>query len=168
MVEDLRKDLGRPISQFPQVVEQVLGGPKIPNRDRILHVTVEKILVVPVPEMVKQLMKLPKTVSEDGIQQRTVERIADIPMPQVAEELEEAIKIFSQNRVQQRFGRQTIKTPGVSLAEKIVQMPVTHTCVAYAGDEKIARKDLVVTRLTRLSLTLDFPASQFSGMFRRP
>ena len=80
--------------QLPQVVEQVLGGPRIPSRDRILQGTAERIFDVLVPEMVEQLVKLPKTVSEDGIQQRTVERIAEIPVPQVAEELVEVSKVF--------------------------------------------------------------------------
>ena len=70
-------------------------------------------------------MKLPKTVSEDGIQQRTVEGIADIPVPQVVKELVKVSKVLSQDRVGQRYGVQIIKTPGVSLAEKIVEAPVT-------------------------------------------
>ena len=40
-------------------------------------------------------------------------------------------------------------------------MLVTQTRVACAGDDKIAEKDLVVTRLTRLSLTLDFLVFQY-------
>ena len=53
----------------PQAVEQGLGGPRIPSRDRILQGTVKRILDVPVPEMVKQLAKLPNSV--------------DAPVPQV-------------------------------------------------------------------------------------
>ena len=40
-------------------------------------------------------------------------------------------------------------------------MPGTRTRVAFAEDGKTAEKDLAVARLTRLSLTLDFPASQY-------
>ena len=72
--------------------------------------------------------KLPKTVSENRIQERTVEHIAaDIPVLQVAEELMEASKVFLKDRIQQRFTEQTIDTLGISLAEKIVEGPVTQT-----------------------------------------
>ena len=40
-------------------------------------------------------------------------------------------------------------------------MPVTRTRVAFAEDGKTAEKELAVARLTRLSLTLDFPSSQY-------
>ena len=70
-------------------------------------------------------MKLPKTISEDGIQRRTAERIADIPVPQVVEGLVKVSKVSSQDRVQQRFGGQIVRTLGISLAEKIVEMTVT-------------------------------------------
>ena len=151
--------------QLPQVVEQVLVGPKIPSRDRILQGTVEQILGVPVPEMVEQLVKLPKTVSEDGIQQRTVERIVRHSSSAGCGRTGGGLQDFSL-----RTGFNNIsedrpsKTLGVPLAEKIVEMPVTQTCVAYAGDDKIAGKDLVVTRLTRMSLTLDFPASLYESV----
>ena len=33
--------------------------------------------------------------------------------------------MFPKGRIQQRFAEQTIDTPGISLAEKVVEMPVT-------------------------------------------
>ena len=111
-----------------QVVEQVLEAPKTSSQDRNLLGTVEQIPDVLGSEMVEQLVKLPKTVSENRIQERTVEHIAaDFPVPQVAEELVEISKVFLKDRIQQRFAEQTIYTPGISLAEKIVEGPVTQT-----------------------------------------
>ena len=98
-----------------QVVEQVLEVPKTASRDRTLQDTVERVLDVPVLEMVKQLMKLPKTVSEDGTMQRTVEGIAGIPVPQVVKELVKVSEVS------------LIEPPAVSLAEKIVEVPVIQT-----------------------------------------
>ena len=96
------------------------------SQDRNLLGTVEQIPDVLAPETVEQLVKLPKTVSENGIQERTVDHTAaDIPVLQVAEELVEASKVFPEDRIQQRFAEQTIDTPGISLAEKVVEMPVT-------------------------------------------
>ena len=110
-----------------QAVEQVFEVPKNSSQDRHLQGTVEQTQDDPVLEMVEQLVKLPKTVSEDGIQQRTVECIAENPVPQVVGELVEIFKVFPKDRIQQRFAEQTIDTPGISLAEKIVEGPVTQT-----------------------------------------
>ena len=38
-----------------------------------------------------------------------------------------ASKVFPKDRIQQRIAVQTIDTPGISLAEKIVEWPVTQT-----------------------------------------
>ena len=111
----------------PQAVEQVLEVPKIPSRDRILQCTVEQILDVPVLEKAEQLAEVPKIVSQDRIQQRTVEQTVDILVPQDVEEPAEFFKASSQDRVQQRFGGQIIQTPAISLAEKIVEVPVIQT-----------------------------------------
>ena len=112
----------------PQVVEQVLEAPKISSQDQNLLGTVDQIPNVLASEMVEQLVKLPKTVSENRIQERTVEHIAaDFPVLQVAEELVEVSEVFPKDMIQQRFAEQTIDTPGISLAEKIVEGPVTQT-----------------------------------------
>ena len=97
-------------------------SPKISCRDRILQCTMEQILDVPVPEKVEQLAEMPKIVSQDRIQERAVEQTVDIPVPQDVEETAEFFKTSSQDRVQQRFRGQIIE---LSLAEKIVEMPVT-------------------------------------------
>ena len=100
-----------------QVVEQIIEVPKM----------AEQILDVPVLETVEQSVKLPSTVSDDRIQQRTTEHIADISVPQDVEEPAEFFKAFSQDRVQLRFGGQIIENPAISLAEKIVELPVIQT-----------------------------------------
>ena len=64
------------------------------------------------------------TEIQDRIQQRTVEQIVDTPVPRDVEEPAEFFKAFSQNRVQQHSRGQIIETPVVSLAEKIVEVPV--------------------------------------------
>ena len=43
------------------------------------------------------------------------------------EELVEVSRVFPQDRIQQRFVEQTDETPDISLAEKIVEKPVTQT-----------------------------------------
>ena len=117
--------------QLPQVVEQVLAGPMIPSRDRILQGTVEQISDVPVPEMVEQLVKLPKTVSEDRIQQRTVERIVDISVPQDVKDLVEVSEVFPKDRIQQRFAEQNAGLDALgerrlwSLCQKVVTTRLT-------------------------------------------
>ena len=132
------------VDDIPRVGEQVLTQ-DLKSRSKLPWYS-GQILDVPVLELVKQWAKLPNTV--------------DAPVPQVVEELAEASKVFSQDRVQRRFEGQIIKTPGISLAEKIIEMPVTQTRVAFGEDGKIAEKDLAVARLARLSLTLDFPVFQ--------
>ena len=111
---------------MPQVVGQVLEVPKISSQDRVLHGTVEQIPDVLVPEMVEQLVKLPKTESDDRTQQRTAEHTAVIPVPQDVDELVEVFRV-PQDRSQQRFAEQTGETLDISLAEKIVEGPVTQT-----------------------------------------
>ena len=59
------------------------------------------------------------------IQQQTLEQIVDTPVPHVVEELAEIFKVLSLDGVQQRSVEQTIETPpAISLAGKIVEMPV--------------------------------------------
>ena len=53
-----------------------------------------------------------------------MEHISEIPVPQVVEELAEISKVFSLNGVQQRSVEQIIETPVISLAGKIVEMPI--------------------------------------------
>ena len=111
----------------PQDVGQVLEVPKIPSQDRILQCTVEQIIDVPVLEKAERLAEVPKIVSQDKIQQRSVEQTSDILVPQDVEEPAEFFKASSQDRVQLRFGGQIFETLAVSLAEKIVEVPVIQT-----------------------------------------
>ena len=111
----------------PQDVGRVLEVPKIQSRDRILQRTVEQILDVLVPEKAEQVAEVPKKVPQDRIQQRTVEQTVDILVPQDVEEPVEFFKASSQHRVQLRFGGQIIETAAISLAEKIVEVPVIQT-----------------------------------------
>ena len=114
--------------QVSQDVEQAIAVLKISSSDRNLLGTVERILDVLAPEMVDQLVELLKTVSKNRIRERTVEQIVvDIPVLQVAEELVGVSKVFPKDRIQQRFVEQTNETPDVSLAEKVVERPVTQT-----------------------------------------
>ena len=114
--------------QVPQDVEQAIAVLKISSSDRNLLGTVERILDVLAPEMIDQLVELLKTVSKNRIRERTVEQIVvDIPVLQVAEELVGVSKVFPKDRIQQRFVEQTNETPDVSLAEKVVERPVTQT-----------------------------------------
>ena len=68
----------------------------------------------------------------------------DFPVPQVVEELVEVFKVFPQDRTEQHSVEQIIETPAFSLAEKIVEMPVTqdarkdatgceHACSSTSG-----------------------------------
>ena len=75
----------------------------------------------------EQLVKLPKTESDDRIQQRTAEHIAVIPVPHVVEKLVVVSSVFPHDRSQQRFAEQTGETLDISLAEKIVEEPITQT-----------------------------------------
>ena len=111
----------------PQDVGQVLEVPKIQSRDRILQCTGEQILDVPALEKAEQLAEVPKIVPQDRIQQRTVEHTVDILVPQDVEERAEFFKASSQDRVQLRFGGQIVETLAISLAEKIVEVPVIQT-----------------------------------------
>ena len=121
--------------RVPQVIEQVLEVPKTASRDRTLQDTVEWVLDVLLPEMVKRLMKLPNAVVA--------------PVPQVVEDLAEASKVFSQDRIQRRSEGQMIKTLGMSLAEKIIEMPVAQTRVAYAEDGGFSRLPRRSPRVSR-------------------
>ena len=106
----------------PQVVKRTIEVPKM----------AEQILDVPVPETVEE--KLPETVSDDRIQQRTAEHIAVIPVPQDVDELVEVFRV-PKDRIQQRLAEQIIdETPDISLAEKIVERPVTQTQQAVNTD----------------------------------
>ena len=75
--------------------------------------------------MVEQLVKLPKTESDDRIQQRTAEHIAVIPVPQVVEKLVMVSRVFPRTGVSSVFAEHTGQTLDVSLAEKIVEEPIT-------------------------------------------
>ena len=110
-----------------QDVGQVFEAPKISSQDRNLQCTVGQILDVLVLEKAERLAEVPKIVSQDGIQQRTVEQTVDILVPQDMEEPAEFFKAFSQDRVQLCFGGQIIEPPVISLAEKIVEVPVIQT-----------------------------------------
>ena len=87
----------------------------------------EQILDVLVPEMVEQLVKQPKTVSVDRIQERTAEQAVDILVPQDVEKPAEFFKASFLDGVQQSSVEQTVETPDITLAEKIVKLPVIQT-----------------------------------------
>ena len=137
--------------RWPQVVEQVLGRTQTPSRDRTLQGTAEHILDVLVPDMVEHLVKLPNTVSQD----RTVEQIVDTSDPQVVEKLVVISRVFSAG---QRFAEQTGEIPDKSLAEKIVEGPVTQT--------QGKTQQVVNTHVQHIVNTVDaeVPFSQFIDM----
>ena len=56
-----------------------------------------------------------------------MEQTVDILVPKDVEGPAEFFKASSQDWVQQRFGGQIIETPAISLAEKIVEVPVIQT-----------------------------------------
>ena len=95
--------------QLPQVVEQVLAGPMIPSRDRILQGTVEQISDVLVPDMVeqlvmvKQLMKLPKTASSSEPWSASW----TFQFRRMWRNWWRSLRIFPKGRIQQRFVEQT-------------------------------------------------------------
>ena len=84
----------------------------------IINMVAEHILDVLVPDMVEQLVKLPNTIPQDRIRQRTVEQIVDTSDMQVVEKLVVVLGFFT---------RTGSDFPGISLAEKIVEGPVTQT-----------------------------------------
>ena len=156
----------------PQDVGQVLEMPKIPSRERILQCTVEQILDVPMPEKAEQLAEVPKIVSQDRIQQRTVEQNVDILVPQDVEEPAEFFKASSKDRVQQRFGGQIIETPAISLAEKIVEVPViqtqeetqqgVNTYVQHVVDTVEVEKLITQEKTNQVTKHIDAPPLQFT------
>ena len=79
------------------------------SQDRNLLGTVEQIPDVLAQEMVEQLVKLPKTVSQNRTQQQTEEQVMNAPVPQVMER------------------RTDRRTPAISLAGKIDEVPVSDT-----------------------------------------
>ena len=121
--EDLEADTAKHSSVLETAVTRSTLDGEVSSRDRISQYTMEQTLDVSMPEMVKQLAEVPETASPDRIQQRTVEQIVDALVPQAVEELAEVSRVFSQNGIQQRAMEQN--TPAISLAGKIVEMPVT-------------------------------------------
>ena len=108
-----------------QCIDEVIDNPvvQVPR----VHV-VEKRVEIPLLDVVEKIVETPEIQTghsiQDRIQQRTLEQIVDTPIPQV---VAEAPKDFSQNRVQQSSMEQTIAKAAISLAEKIIEMPVTRT-----------------------------------------
>ena len=151
-----------------QVAEQDTEAPKTSSRDRTSQRTVEQNLNAPVPEMAKQLVEMPKTVSPGRIQQRTVEQIIDASVPQTVEELAEVSKVFSLDGVQQRFGEQIIETPTISLAEKIVEMPITrktqqgvNTHVQHVVNAVEVEKHVVQEKINQETKRIEIPPLHF-------
>ena len=104
--------------------------------------------------------------SQDRISQCTVEQTLDVPVP----EMVESPKIASQDRVQQHFGGQTVETPAVSLAEKIIEMPVTHireetkqvvnTHVQHAVNAVEAEKPIINEKINQVTKHVEIPQLQ--------
>ena len=138
---------------------------EVSSQDRISQCTVEQTLDVPVPEMVES----PKIVPQDRIQQRTLEQIVDTPIRQV---VAEASKVFSHDRFQQRFGGQTVEPPAISLAEKIIEMPVTrtqdktqhvvvvNTHVQHAVNAVEAEKPIISEKINQVTKHIEIPQLQ--------
>ena len=114
---------------------------------------------------------MPKIVSQDRIQQRTVEQTVDILDPQDVEEPAEFFKASSQNRVQQRFGGQIIEPPAISLAEKIVEVPViqtqektqqgVNTNVQHVVDTVEVEKHIIQEKINQETKRIEVPPLQF-------
>ena len=122
-------------------------------------------------EKAERLAEVPKIVSQDGIQQRTVEQTVDILVPQDVEEPAEFFKAFSQDRVQLRFVGQIIETPAISLAEKIVEVPVIQTeektqqdvnmCVQHVVNAVEVEKHIIQEKVNQETKRIEVPPLQF-------
>ena len=140
----------------PQVVEQIIEVPKM----------AEQILDVLVPEMVEQLVKQPKTVSVDRIQERTAEQAVDILVPQDVEEPAEFFKASFLDGVQQSSVGQTVETPDITLAEKIVEGPVTqteqvvNTSVQHVVDTVEVEKHIIHEKINQVTRHVEIPLLQ--------
>ena len=118
--------------------------------------------------MAKQFVEMPKTVSPGRIQQRTVEQIIDASVPQTVEELAEVSKVFSLDGFQQRFGEQIIETLTISLAEKIVEMPITrktqqgvNTHVRHVVNAVEVEKHVVQEKINQETKRIEIPPLHF-------
>ena len=99
------------------------------------------------------------------------ESAADFPVPQVAEALVEVSKVFPKDRIQQRFAEQTIDTPGISLAEKIVEGPViqtqgktqrvVNTSVQYVIDTLEVEKHIFQEKINQVTRHVETTLLQF-------
>ena len=140
----------------PRVVEQIIEVPKM----------AEQILDVLVPEMVEQLVKQPKTVSVDRIQERTAEQAGDILVPQDVEEPAEFFKASFLDGVQQSSVEQTVETPDITLAEKIVEGPVTqtqrvvNTSVQHVADTVEVEKHIIHEKINQVTKHVEIPLLQ--------
>ena len=140
----------------PRVVEQIIEVPKM----------AEQIFDVLVPEMVEQLVKQPKTVSVDRIQERTAEQAVDILVPQDVEEPAEFFKASFLDGVQQSSVEQTVETPDITLAEKIVEGPVTqtqqvvNTSVQHVVDTVEVEKHIIHEKINQVTRHVEIPLLQ--------
>ena len=111
------------------------------------------------------------TLCQDRIQQRTVEQTVDILVPQDVEEPAEFFKASSQDRVQQRFGGQIIEPPAISLAEKIVEVPViqtqektqqgVNTYIQHVVDTVEVEKHIIHEKINQETKRIEVPPLQF-------
>ena len=85
-----------------------------PPKEQIPEKICEQIADVHVPRVVEQIIEVPKMA----------EQILDVLVPEMVEQLVKQPKTVSDDRIQQRTVEQTIP---VTLAEKIVEGPVTQT-----------------------------------------
>ena len=111
-------------------------------------------------------MKLPKNVSVDRIQQRTAEQTVDILAPQDVEEPPEFFKASSLDRVQQSSAEQTVETPDITLAEKVVEGPVTQTqqdvsmSVQHVVDAVEVEKHIIHEKINQVTRHVEIPLLQ--------
>ena len=80
-------------------------------------------------------------------------------------------EVFSQDRVEQRFEGQIIETPAISLAEKIVEVPVIQTeektqhgvnmCVQHVVDTAEVEKHIIQEKINQETKRIEVPPQQF-------
>ena len=115
---------------IPLIMEEIVKVINAVPRERIAKRICEHIVDVDGSQVAEQDTEVPKTSSRDGTSQCTVEQILDVFVPKTISQdriqqqtLEQIVN--TEDRVRQRFGGQIIESPTLSLAEKIVEMPVT-------------------------------------------
>ena len=107
-------------SPVPQIMEAVL--PSTPQ-ERVLNLTQEQIVGVPVPRIMKASVDVVLSTPQERVQHRTLEQIAEFPVPQF---LGECV----QNHTQ----------------EQIMNFPVPQNMEDYAGVVRATPQELVQNR----------------------